>query len=49
MKTIRQINIKNREGNFFSHMSKIRDFDPSLLDIDMITLKSNDLVICHVK
>ena len=30
-------------------MTNIRDFDPNLLDIDMITFKSNDLIIYHVK
>ena len=49
MKTIRQINNKNRQGHFFSNMTNIRDFDPNLLDIDMITFKSNDLIIYHVK
>ena len=49
MKTIRQINIKNRQGCFFSNMTNIRDFDPSLLDIDLITFKSNDLIIYDVK
>ena len=49
MKTIRQINIKNRQGHLFSNMTNIRDFDPSLLDIDMIAFNSNDLIIYHVK
>ena len=30
-------------------MTNIRDFDPSLLDIDMITFKSNNFVIYHAK
>ena len=45
MKTIRQINIKIRQFYFFSDMTNNRDFDPSLLDIDLITFKSNDLII----
>ena len=49
MKTIRQINIKNRQGYFFSDVTNIRDFDPSLLDIDLTAFKSNDLIIYDVK
>ena len=30
-------------------MTNIRDFDPSLLDIDLITFKSNDLINYDVK
>ena len=30
-------------------MINIRDFDPSLLDIDLITFKSNDLIIYDIK
>ena len=34
---------------FFSNMTNIKDFDPSLLDIDMIKFKSNNFIIYHVK
>ena len=44
MKTIRQINIKIKQFYFFKDMTNIRDFDPSLLDIDLITFKCNDLI-----
>ena len=30
-------------------MTNIRDFDPSLLDIDLITFKSNNPIIYDVK
>ena len=39
MKTIRQINIENRQDYFFNDMTNIKDFDPSLLNIDEYHLK----------
>ena len=30
-------------------MTNIRDFDSSFLDIEMITFKSSDLIIYHIK
>ena len=33
MRTIRQVNIKNKQNYFFSDMTNIKDFDPSLLDV----------------
>ena len=36
MKTIRQINIKNKQGYFFNDMTNINDLDPSLLSIDEV-------------
>ena len=48
MQIIRQINIKNRhKGYFLSYMTNIRDFDPSLLDMDLIKFKSNDNIIIY--
>ena len=49
MKTIRQINIKNRQGYFFNDMTNINDFDPSLLNIDEVLFKSNKLIMHDIK
>ena len=38
MRTLRQINIKSRPLYFFNDMTKIKNFDPSLLGIDKISL-----------
>ena len=34
MRTIKQVNIKNRQNYFFNDMTNIEDFDPRLLNID---------------
>ena len=49
MKTIRQVNIKNRQNYFFNDMTNIRDFDLSLLNRDKIAFKSNDSIIYEIK
>ena len=49
MKTIRQINIENRQGCFLNDMKNINDFDPSLLNIDEISFKSNELIMYDIK
>ena len=49
MKTIRQINIKNPPHYFFNDMINIKNFDPSLLNIDKISFKSTDDVIYHIE
>ena len=49
MKTIRQTNIENREGCFFNDMTYINDFDPSLLNIDEISFKSDELTMYDIK
>ena len=41
MKTIRQINIEKRKNCFFNDMANISDFDPSLLNIDEVSFKSD--------
>ena len=48
MRTLRQINIKTVHIIFFNDMINIKNFDPSLLDIDKISFKSNDAVIYDV-
>ena len=49
MRTIRQVNIKNRQKYFFNYMVNIGDFDLSLLNIDQIAFKSNDSIIYEIK
>ena len=49
MKTIRKINIENRQGYFFNDMTNINDFDSSLLDIDEVSFKSNELIMYDIK
>ena len=45
MRTLRQVNIKNRPYHLFNNMTYIKDFEPSLLNIDKISFKSTDSVI----
>ena len=47
MKTIRQLNLKNRQGYFFSYMANIKDFDLSLLNVDQIDFKDDDVFIIY--
>ena len=49
MRTIRQVNIKNRQNYFFNDMTNIGDFDLSLLNIEQIAFKSNDFIIYEIK
>ena len=46
---MRQVNIKNRQNYFFNDMTNIGDFDFSLLNIDQIAFKSNDIIIYEIK
>ena len=46
MKTIRQI---DRQGYFFNDMANINDFDPSVLNIDEKSFKSDELIIYDIK
>ena len=48
MRTLRQVNIKNRQNYFFNSMINIKNFDPSLLSIDQISFKSTDSVIFDI-
>ena len=45
MKTIRQINIENRQGCFFKEVTNINDFNQSLLNIDEVSFKNDELII----
>ena len=49
MRTIKQLNIKNRQNYFFNGMTSIGDFDLSLLNIDQIAFKSNESIIYDIK
>ena len=49
MKTLRQINIENRQGHFFNVMTNINDFDPSLLNIDEMSFKSDELIMYDIR
>ena len=48
MRTLRQVNIKNRRNYFFNTMTNIENFDPRLLNIDQISFKSTDCVIYDI-
>ena len=49
MKTIKQINIGNRQSYFFNGMTNINDFDPSVLNIDELLFQSNKLIMYDIK
>ena len=49
MITVRQINIKNRWHCFFNDMINIKNFNPTLLDMNKISFKSTDDVIYHIE
>ena len=49
MKTLRQVNIKNRHNYSFNSMINIKTFDPNLLSIDQISFKSTDSVIYDIE
>ena len=49
MKTIRQINIENRQNYFFNDMTNVNDFDPILLNIDEVLFESDELIMYGIK
>ena len=49
MRTIKQMNIQNRQNYFFNDMINVSDFDPSLLNLDSIEFKSNNSIIYEIK
>ena len=49
MKTIRQINIENRQNYFFNDMTNVNDFNPSLLNIDEVLFESNNVITYDIK
>ena len=44
----RQLNIKDKEDNFFSNMININDFDPGLLHVDRTAI-DHDFIFYDVK
>ena len=48
MKNIRQINIENRQGYFFNDMTNINNLDLSLLNIDEVSFKNDELVMYDI-
>ena len=49
MRTLRQVNLKNRQNYFFNSMTNIKNFDQNLLNMDQISIKSTDCVIYDIK
>ena len=49
MKVVRKINIENKPGYFFYDMTNIIDTDLSLLNIDRISFKDDELIMYDVK
>ena len=50
MKTIRQTNTENRQCCYcFNDMININDFDPSSLNIDKVSFKSDELITYDIK
>ena len=43
------VNIKNRQNYFFNDRTNIKDFDPSLLNIDQVSFESNKFIIYDIK
>ena len=48
MKVTRQLNIKEKGGQFFTDMININNFDSSLLHIDRIAM-DNDFIVYYIK
>ena len=49
MKSIRQVNTKNRQNYFFNDMINIKNFDPSLLNKNQVSFEDNDSVIYEIQ
>ena len=49
MKTLPQVNIKNRQNYFFNGMTNIKNFDAILLGINQIAFTSTDSVIYDIE
>ena len=48
MKTSRQLNIEDRSSYFLSYMTNINDFDPSLLNIDEVSFRDDELIMYDI-
>ena len=44
----RQLNIKDKEGHFFTDMIDINNFDPGLLHVDR-TARDHDFIVYDIK
>ena len=49
MKTLRQVNIKNRQNDFFNTITNIKNLDPNLLSINQKSFKSTDCVTYDIE
>ena len=49
MRTSRLLNIEDRSSYFFSAMTNINDFDPSLLNIDRVSFLNDELTMYYIK
>ena len=49
MRTLRQINIKNRPHYFFNSMTNIKTFDLKMLRVNEMSFKSTDDVIYDIE
>ena len=48
MKTIKQVNIKNRQNYFFNDMTNSGDFDVTLLNVDSLKFGDEDSTIVQI-
>ena len=49
MKTIKQVNIENRQNYFFKDMANISDFDRGLLNINQVLSESSELITYDIR
>ena len=49
MRTLRQVNIKNRQNYFFNSKTNIKNFEQNLLNIDQKSFKRTCCVIYDIK
>ena len=48
MKTSIQLNIEDRSGYFLSDMTSINDIDPSLLSVDAVSFRNDELIMYSI-
>ena len=49
MKITRQLTMEDRSGYFFTDMTNINNFDPSLLNIDKVSFRNEELTMYDIK
>ena len=49
MRSTKEVDIENHPYYFFNDMVNIKNFDPSLLDIDKLSCKSANINIYHIE